>query len=862
MDSPRPPRLASRLLALLSRSEDRPSVLGDYEEIFADVARDLGPAAGRRWYRSQVWRSLPMLLKGRVCGTASMIKSYATIARRNILKHKGDSVINILGLSLGLAVCSLIVLWVKSELSYDRFHVRGDRICRTVWDARFGNNAWKSPLVDVPLGPALLKEFPEVEAAVRFRQGGLTLRFEDSDFRENRVLFADESFFRVFTVAFISGDPDVALRDPDAVVLTEPTARRYFRDRDPVGQTLLTGDGRLLRVTGVVRPFPESSHFHFDLLGSLLSLPIVQQREGRWGSGTVYTYLVLRPGQTPAGLEAKLQAYIDTNVATGDSRAEGDYWRYELQPLQDIHLRSHLPYELEANGATEYVYLFSAVALFILLLACINYVNLATARSMARAREVGIRKVLGSDRRQLLRQFLTESLLQVVAAVILAALLARLALPLFNRMAGRPMSAGLFLSPFAFAALAAMTFVVTLAAGAYPAFFLASLPAARVIKDRAASRAGRARLRQVLVIAQFCVSVGLVAGTLVIRGQLRYVQSTRLGFDKERVVVVQRAGVLGEQIGAFRDRLRSLPRVEEATSAQNFPGQTFDSMGFEIEQPANYRQTSLTYAVVDEYYVDALRLNIVSGRNFRPGSAPDAAAYLINQAAARALGWTEPLGKRLYTGQGEWGPVIGVVEDFHIESLRHAVKPLVLMINRWRPSYVAVRLGPGDLREGLALVRQTWSEFAPRQPFEYSFLDDDYKALYRGEERVGRLFIAFSALAIVVASLGLLGLASIVAVQRTREIGLRKVLGASVPGVVGMLTKDFVKLVLLADVIAGPVTYFVMDRWLRGFAYHILAAWWMFAVPAALALGLALLTVSAQSVKAALADPAATLRYE
>jgi putative ABC transport system permease protein len=533
-----------------------------------------------------------------------------------------------------------------------------------------------------------------------------------------------------------------------------------------------------------------------------------------------------------------------------------------LQPLRDIHLRSHLNYELEANGNQAYVYLFSVIACLILLLACINFINLATARSMQRGREVGIRKVLGSQRTQLVRQFLAETFVYVGMAILTAIVLAEMALPAFNHFAGKQLATDFFESPFALITLAGLALVVTLLAGTYPAIFLSSFWPVQALKGRLAGRAGSERLRQGLVVAQFCISIGLIAGTLVVRSQLQFMQSQRLGFEREHVLLIHRADALRNQHATFRDRLISQPLIANAAAAQSLPGREFDSTVFTPEQPANYQNTSLTYVMADEQYAEVLKLKIVAGRNFSKAFATDSSAFLINETAAAALGWDVPLGKHLSMGDFYKGPVIGVVEDFHFESFHHEVKPILFMFNRGRPAYLAVRLRPGNVAEGIAEIQKLWKEFVPNVPLEYSFLDQDYQKLYDGERRVAQIFFAFSILAIVIACLGLFGLASFMAEQRTKEIGVRKVLGATVAGIVGLLSKDFVKLVLVAFAVATPLAYFAMQRWLQDFAYRIDIGWWVFAFAGGIALVIALLTVSYQAIKAALANPVEALRYE
>lgn len=791
-----------------------------------------------------------------------MFKNYLKVAARNMLKHKGYTFINVSGLTMGMTICLLIFLWVRDEMSYDRFHANADRIYRALWEARFGDNEWNDPLVGVPLAEALEKEFPEVERTVRFYSGGFTLRHGDEYVREQNVIFTESSFFEIFTVSFISGNAATALHDPESVVLTAEAAQRYFPQQNPLGQTLARNDGKLMRVTGVVKNFPLQSHFQFEFLAPIQALQRFEQRKTQWGSASVYTYVLLRAGESATALQNKLQAYVDQNVSGEEFRQTGNYNRYTFQPLLDIHLRSNLQYELAANGSLTYVYLFSIIAGFILLLACINFINLTTARSLQRAREVGIRKVLGSQRSQLIRQFLAESLVYVVSAILLALVLAELGLPSFNQFTGKQLAISFFTSPFAALVLSGLALVVTVLAGLYPAFFLSSFWPVEVLKGHTTAFTGREALRKGLVIMQFCIAAGLIASTLVVRRQLHYLQNTRLGFDREQVLLIHRASALGNQHAAFRDRLIAQPAIAAAAAAQSLPGHIFDSTLFSLEQPANYQNTSLTYANVDEQYVEVLKLKIVAGRNFSKTFSTDSSAFLINQAAAKAFGWNEPLGKELSMGNFYKGPIIGVVEDFHFESLHHEMKPIVFIFNRWRPSYLAVRLRTGNVREGIAAVQKLWKEFVPASPLEYSFLDQNYQKLYDGEQRMSQVFTAFSVFSILIACLGLFGLTSFVAQQKTKEIGIRKVLGASVAGIVSLMSQGFIKLVLIANLIAWPIAYFAMNRWLQDFAYRINLGVEIFLFSGLLALAIALLTVSFQAIKAALTNPVEALRYE
>ena len=791
-----------------------------------------------------------------------MIRSYIKVALRSFRKHKGYSLINVLGLAVGIAVCALILLWVRDELSYDRFHAKADRIHRALWHARYGDNEWTLAKTPVPLGDVLKDQFPEVESVVRFTPAPRTLRLGQEWINEDRILQVEPSFTDVFTVEFLAGNPTTALSAPGNVVLTEETSRRYFGDRDPIGETIEANNGEVLKIAAVVRSFPEQSHFQFDFLLPLDVSLFPEWRRTSWAMPPVYTYFVVSEVGQEVAVAKKLQEYVNTVVQTGGEFKEGDnFYRLPFQSLTDIHLRSEADLELSPNGNIVYVYVFSIIGLFILLLACVNFINLATARAANRSLEVGVRKVLGSQRSQLIRQFLAESFVYVGFALLLAVLLMEASMPVFNAFAGKSLSTDYLGSPFTAVMLVCIAAAVTLLAGAYPAFVLSAFRPIGALKGSATVKHGRNWLRSGLVVAQFCISIALIAGTLIVRSQLDYVQSKQLGFDKEHVLVVEGTGILGDQYAAFQERLRSHPMVVASSATTSLPGHGFDSMVFAPEQPARYTESSVNYTIVDEGYADVLGLKIVAGRNFSPDRPADASAYLINEAAADAIGWENPIGKTLTRG-GTPGEVIGVVENFHYESLHTEIEPLILPYLQWTPSTVAVRLAPGNTADGVAAVRAIWDEFIPQRPFAYSFLDQNYDALYQSEQKVARVFSVFSGLALFIACLGLFGLASYVALQRTKEIGIRKVLGASSASITVLLTREFALFVLVAFLVAVPLAYFGMSRWLESFAYRITPGADVFLISGTAVLAIALLTVSYQAIKAAMADPVRSLRYE
>ena len=755
-------------------------------------------------------------------------------------------------------------LFVQDELSYDQFHKNADQIYRVLWNARYGDNEWTIPYVEVPISETLKEQFPEVVHSTRLRRESQTIRRESNYVIEKNFYYAESSFFDVFTVPFIAGDPTTALNAPNAVILTEQSAQRYFPNRDPMGQTLELNDGKSLQVTGVVKAFPPQSHFHFDFLAPLKTLPIIERRKSAWGSATVYTYLMLKDGASASELQTKFTAYVREHILSKMPPMPGYHTNYLIQPLTDIHLHSNLRYEITANSNIMHVYIFSLIAIFVLLLACINFVNLSTARSSTRAREVGVRKVLGSHRSQLICQFFSESTICVAFSSILAIGICELGLPLLNSLANKHLTMGSLIAPHVLIGLFALIIAVGLLSGMYPALYLSSFWPVTALKGHIIS--GKTHLRNGLVVLQFCISISLLVGTLVVRNQLHFAQNKHLGFDKEHVLILReipRTLTSTKQAMTFRDQFETLPQVATASLNTDVPGRDFDSMLFIPEQPANYEKTALTYTLVDEKYVEALNLKIVEGRNFAPAEhATDVSAFLVNQSAVKALGWQTALGKKLRRGNGIEGPIIGVVSDFHIGSLKQEIKPLVLPYLYRLPMCLAIRLHPGNVTEAIAAVEGIWKKSAPNQPFSYTFLDQDYARLYNREQQMSHVFQIFSGLAILIACLGLFGLVAFTTQQRTKEIGIRKILGASVSGILYLLSKDFLKLVIIANLIAWPIAYYAMNQWLQSFAYRINLSISTFLLSGLIALLIALLTVSYQAIKAARANPVEALRYE
>jgi len=853
------------------------------EEAFSAAIKKIGrpEEVGTEYFKENRRSVLAVPSWNRSRFSPGLFLNYLKVSCRKLVRQKGYSLINIAGLAVGMAACLLIMLFVRDELSYDNYNQKADRIFRMTAYLRFGGLDGNIGSVPAPLAAAMQQEFPEVESATRFRErGNFIVRHGDRSYTESRLVFADASIFRVFTLPLRRGDPRTALAEPRTIALSETAARKYFGAADPVGQSLCLDNREDYRVSGVYRDIPANSHFHFDLIASLESLE--ESRQLRWDGNNFFTYLLLRPGSDPAALQAKFPAFIRKHLgpwiqqAIGRSIdemfASGVRLEYHLQPLRDIHLRSHLQteYNLAGNGDIQVVYIFSAIALLILAIAAVNFINLATARSAGRARESGIRKVLGSERRQLVCHFLADSLLLSGMAILLALALTAVALPWFNNLTGKDIHIAGAGIGFVAAAAALMTLLVGLLAGLDPAWRLALARPAEALKGKRAVGAKGGRLRAALVVFQFAVSMVLIVGTLVVFRQLHFIQNKKLGFDKDQVLVLQNAFLLEKQTDAFKNEMLKHPAVVGATVSGFIPvppSSRNDSSIFPKGKDMSVDNMVAQNWAVDADYIKTMGMRIVAGRDFAKDAPADDTAVVINQEAARRFGWPEPLGQQIsFPLDGSLKTfkdrtVIGVLEDFHFESLHSPIGPLVMFLGESR-SRISIRFKARQTAAVLAALKRQWQRFAPGQPFEYSFMDEHFAELYRSEQQLGTIFSVFSGLAIFVACLGLLALASFMAERRTKEIGVRKILGATVAEITVLLSREFVKWVVIAALIAWPLSYFAMRRWLQGFAYRTDIGIGLFMLSSLLALLIAILAVSFQAIRAASANPVDSLRYE
>ena len=802
-----------------------------------------------------------------------MLKNYLKIALRNLRKQRGYALINVAGLAIGLTCCLLIALYVHYELSFDRFHEDAGRIHRINWISE--NPQTRTPH---PMAQALATDFPEVESAVSLTPiwgPGLTrpsfsVRYQDRQFEEPGVLAVDSTFFDVFSFPVVRGDGREALRLPFQLLITESVAEKYFGREDPLGKMLRINDQYELPVGAVLADVPENSHFHFDFLLSYVTMKQMQPGSPfyEWGDFGHYNYIRLADGVEAAALESEIldwiPRYIDVDAEDLEAFAARRLY-FQVQPIIDIHLRSRLKWELEPNSDITYVYSLSAAALFLLLIACINFMNLATARSMDRAREVGMRKALGAGRGQLARQFLGESLIMSAMGMAAALALVELMLPLFNSVAGTVLRVPYLEDPWVVAALAGLTVLVGLLAGSYPAFYLSGFRPTGVLKGAFKTSKGGVLMRKGLVIFQFTLSIGLIVGTLVIYNQVSFLRTTQLGFDEAQIVVApMRDSTMQAQYETFKQEVIAHPDVVQATAVSNVPGGRFNQNNIRWTDDAESVSASEWY--VDYDMVETLGMEIVEGRGFSRDFPGDVGtAFLLNETAARQYDWASAVDQDViwYADPDSIrGTVVGVVKDFHFASLRQPVAPLIIQLSNRRFNYMLVKIRTERIGESLAFLEQQWQTFAPGRRFSYSFLNEDFDALYRAEERLGTIIGLFAGLAVFVACLGLFGLAAFTAEQRTKEIGVRKALGASTGQIAVLLSKDFTRLVVVALVLAAPLAYLTMNRWLENFAFHIEMSWGTFLIAGLAALGIALLTVGYQAVKAALTNPVECLRYE
>jgi putative ABC transport system permease protein len=795
-------------------------------------------------------------------------------------RNRTFSFINVFGLAAGLACCMLISSYLYSELNYDSYPVNAKRIYRVELHSNGSNAAADFPSVDVAVGEGIKNTFPGILATTRLTgRGPVFVKYNLKQFKEEKIALIDSNFFSLFSIPLVEGDAKTALTEPKSIVITRAFRQKYFGNSAAMGKMMTIGND-LVKVTGVIDKVPDNSHFHADGFMSMATFvgPATKQT---WSNVGYYTYLLLDKSADPKKLEASFPQLVakyvvpetqhDMGVSLAEAQKSIGTFLFFLRPLTDIHLHAATKYEFEANGDIHYIYIFGALAFFILLLACINFTNLSTASAAKRAKEIGIRKVLGSAKDKLVSQFLVESVLLTFLAMVLALFLVYILLPYFNDLAGKQIPMDFFFSIPAVLSEMALALLVGLTAGIYPAFFLSSFKIIAVLKGNGATEpANKSALRSGLIVFQFAISTALIIATFIVYQQLHFMQNEKLGYDKSQVLVIDDTNTLGNNLDAFKQDLLNDNRVVNATVSDNIPGNTGNVGGTEIYvkdiSESKGTRTEIQCAIywIGHSYIPTFGMQLAKGRNFYPASPADSNAVIINEAAVRDLGFgnVDPIGKTIIRSGRHHYNIVGVVKDFHYTSAKQKIAPLIMLASGVSKGRVIARIKTTDLHRLVGDIKSKWEAYGSGAPFSYFFLDDQFNNLYSAEERTGQIFTSFSVIAILIACLGLFGLAAFMIRQRVKEIGIRKVLGASATSITAMLSMEFLKLIIIASFISFPITWFAMNKWLQDFAYRTAIHWWVFLLAGAMALLVAALTISFESIKAALANPVKSLRSE
>jgi putative ABC transport system permease protein len=876
-----PPKWPLKILRYFVKKEYHEEIEGDMEEIFNENVRQSTPAKAKRIYTMEMLKLLrPILLKNIKQTTTlipiDMLLNYFKIAWRNLIKKTAYSAINIFGLALGIACCVLIFMFVQDELSFDNYHTKGDRIYRVIHGEKSVNNSTGRPYPfwvwgNAPIGQVLRNEFPEIDKVVQFSgRSDILLSVEDKMYQEEGAFFMDSTAFDVFSWDLIKGDPKTALAAPYSIVLTETTARKYFGNEDPMGKSLKGSEaaGRSAAgdytVTGVVKDVPSNSHFRFNVLLSMSTFKKSRPNIfDEWGYVDFYTYFLVNDKFNRAAFEKKIPGFITRNQRQPDSN-----YTIAIEPLKDVYLRTDAERQPGETGSLPNIYVFSVIGIFILGIAIINFMNLSTARSMERAKEVGIRKSVGAYRSSLIFQFLGESFIIVLLSMFVAIILVSLALPGMADFTGKVFLMQHLVNSQTIAVFAGGLFVISIVAGSYPAFALSGFGAVKILKGITTSNAGGANLRRALVVFQFTLSIALIAGTIIVYMQMSHLLDKDLGFDKEQMLILDYNydEAVNAKSEALKIEMEANPSILSAAFSRSVPGSYFPNAGTEIEGPdGEMKSMGQPIFQVGMDFIPHFGLALVAGRSYSRNFPSDSSkALVVNEATARQYGYTNAadiVGKK-FSQWGREGEVIGVVKDFNYTSLHRNIEPLTLPLEPYASRYLSLKIKSEDIGKTIQEVKEVWTKLAPHRPFLYSFLDEDFNRQYQSDFIFRKLFTTFSCLAIFIACLGLLGLATYTAQQRTKEIGIRKVLGAEVYNIVTLLSKDFVRLVIVSILIATPISWYYMNQWLEGFAYRMEIQPWIFGLAGLAAVVIALLTISYQSIRSARMNPVSSLRSE
>ena len=865
-----PPAVGEKILKFFLPSDDSISIAGDYEELFLEILQTKGKVRAHLWYWIQILKSIWGGISVQFNWSLAMFKNYIKVAIRNLKRHKIYAVINITGLALGLACCVLILLWINHETSYDRFHTQADNLYRVVNDLDFGPNQIRTAGSAFPLGPAMKAEIPEILEFSRFwRAGKMLVTHREKRFYEEGFYFTDPACLKMFSFPLIKGDPETALASPSSLVITQDMALKYFGHEDPLGKTIQTHGQHNYVVSGVAENIPLNSHLQFDFLGSM-ERAVAMGARTHWTGWLYRTYAFLQPGTDLKQLNTKLAAWIKTKDSDSGQST------YFLQPLTEVHL-----YGLEGEGAIRSLIFFSSLAALVLIIACINYMNLATAAAGSRAKEIGLRKVVGASRNNITKQFLSESVITALLALFISFLLVWLFLPVFSQLSGKQLNMNPTQNLFVLLGISAITLLTGLLAGSYPAWFLSRYRPARTLKGPLLHRKTDKHsptLRKILVASQFVLTIVLIIFTAMVNKQMNHIRSKNLGFDQNHLIYMQIRGggdlwerfdaeSLWQKYTALKYELSQDPAILDIAAATCLPfgrlGSEHGYLDWDGKSPED--EITMQHMAIDTSFIKTFKLELSQGRNFSEASPSDTNNFILNETALSATGLADPIGGR-FRLLDKSGEIIGIVKDFNFARLHHKIDPLVLHLmpyQYWQYlQYVFIRVDSNNLPQTLASIEEKWDRIIPEYPFEFNFLDETIDNLYKSEQRLGTILQVFTFLAIFISCFGLFGLISFAAEQRTKEIGIRKVLGASLTSIVKLLSKELLGLVVLANVVAWPAAYYFVNKWLHNFASRTGIGIGIFIYSGALALAIAMLTISFQSLKAAAADPVDSLRYE
>lgn len=848
--------LCFRVLTFFLRRSEHLTLAGDFEELYTELHRSHGRRSAEFWYWGQILRSLPACFNDFFFWRSKMLKNYIKTALRNIGRHKGYSFINITGLAIGMACCLLICLWIQDELSFDRFHAHTDSLYRVEFDQNYSGKEFHVNVTPYPMARALEAEIPEIEFAARYTgMGELLFKCNEKLIYETNIRAVDPIFLEMFSFPLIRGDKDTALSNIRSLVLSQTMAEKYFGHEDPIGKTMLVNSRTSLVVTGVMEDVPANSSLQFDMLMSFKLLEAAGRTNDDWESNNIPTYVKLSSGADPAAVIGKIRDLVSRHNDVEDLT-------FYLNPISRIHLFSHSGFN-SGPTASQYVYIFAVIAFFVLLIACINFMNLATARSARRAKEVGIRKVVGAGRSDIVRQFYGESLIFTLISLLIAVALVILVLPLFNTLTGKSITLSLIAYWQLLLGLVAVAVFTGWISGSYPALFLGSFQPIRTLKGKLKTGPKNVFFRRALVVIQFSLSISLIVGTGVVLSQLDYLKSKKLGYNREHTIYIPLRGVDRAFYPKLKAELQLNPSLLGISGAQHRPSainSNTSGSDWEGKDPELDVSTYMTYVGYD--FFKTMDIPFVAGRTFsREFSTDEQNAYIVNEEVIKMMGVENPLDIR-FNLWGNDGRIVGVVNNFHFSSLKRAIEPLVIMLRPRNVSYVLIRLSSGNIQSSLAFVEKTWQRIIPSFPFEFRFLNADFDRLYRSEQRMSEILKYFAILAVFIACLGLLGLASFAAEQRTKEIGIRKVMGATSPQIAMLIYKEFALLLGVAILLAWPVSYLVMRGWLHDFAYRTGVNAGVFVLAALAAVLSAFVTVGYQALKASRSDPIKALRYE